>query len=100
LIVEIAVYPLGTGSTSFSREVASVVRALEEGGFEPEVGPMGTVVEAEDLEEALEAIRVAHEEAVKHADRVVLMVRIDDRRDREVTARGKVEAVKRRLQEE
>jgi len=100
VLVEISVYFLGTGSTSFSEEVAEVVRALEERGFDPQVGPMGTVVEVEDIEEALEAIRTAHDEAVKHADRIILTVRIDERLDREVTAEGKVESVRRRLQEE
>jgi len=97
LLLELAFYPIGTGSPSVSSEVAEVVRALEEAGFEPEVLPMGTLLELGSFEEALEAIRVAREAALRVVDRAVFVIRIDERRDVELSAEGKVESVLREL---
>lgn len=75
------------------------MKALKEAGFEPQVGPMGTVVEVETFEDALEALRVAREAALRVVDRAVFVVKIDERRDKELTAEGKVRSVERKIQE-
>ncbi|WP_456481523.1 MTH1187 family thiamine-binding protein [Methanopyrus sp.] len=99
IVMEISFYPIGTGSPSVGDEVAEVVKALKEAGFEPQVGPMGTVVEVETFEDALRALGVAREAAFRTVDRAVFVVKIDERRDKELTAEGKVRSVERRIQE-
>ncbi|WP_457614163.1 MTH1187 family thiamine-binding protein [Methanopyrus sp.] len=97
VVMEISFYPIGTGSPSVSDEIAEVVGALKEAGFEPRVGPMGTVVEVETFEDALEALRVAREAALRTVDRAVFVVKIDERKDKELTAEGKVRSVERKI---
>ncbi|WP_456483650.1 MTH1187 family thiamine-binding protein [Methanopyrus kandleri] len=99
VVMEISFYPIGTGSPSVSDEIVEVVKALKEAGFEPQVGPMGTVVEVETFEDALEALRTARKAALRTVDRAVFVVKIDERRDKELTAEGKVRSVERKIQE-
>ncbi|WP_456435186.1 MTH1187 family thiamine-binding protein [Methanopyrus sp.] len=93
VVMEISFYPIGTGSPSVSDEIAEVVKALKEAGFEPQVGPMGTVVEVETFEDTLEALRIARKAALRAVDRAVFVVKIDERRNKELTAEGKVRPV-------
>jgi uncharacterized protein (TIGR00106 family) len=100
VVAEISVVPLGTGSPSVSRYVAECVKLLQESGLKYEVTAMGTILEG-SLENILNAARRMHEAPFNTgAQRVVTTIKIDDRRDREISIRSKVDAVARRLTEE
>lgn len=80
-IMEIAIIPIGTPTTSISHYVVDAVKVLEDRGLKYNVDPMATVVEGE-LEELLDAAREMHEEVFSEGvDRVLMNIRIDDRRD-------------------
>ena len=97
VIAEITVVPLGTGTPSLSRYVAEVVKALEDMGIRYTLTPMSTVLEG-TLEEVLEAVRMIHRLPFnKGAGRVSTRVVIDERRDKDATAAGKVASVEKRL---
>ncbi|HLP60762.1 MAG TPA: MTH1187 family thiamine-binding protein [Candidatus Deferrimicrobium sp.] len=98
VIVEVTVFPLGTGSTSLSNYVAGVEKVLEKyKGIKTMLTPMSTILEG-DLGEILAAIREMHESPfLAGAKRVTTKIDIDDRRDKELTMEGKVEAVKSKL---
>jgi uncharacterized protein (TIGR00106 family) len=78
--MEIAVYPLGTGNPSVSREVSAVFDVLERCGLPYEITVMGTIIEG-TLDELFTLARELHDvmfsETVK---RVVTVIKIDDRR--------------------
>ena len=78
--MEIAVYPLGTGDSSVSREVSAIFDVLERCGLSYEITVMGTLVEG-TLDELFALARELHDvifcEEVK---RVVTVIKIDDRR--------------------
>lgn len=98
VIAELTVVPLGTSSPSMSTYVAEVSKVLN---GRPGVGvmltPMGTILEGE-WEEVLAAVRAAHEVPFKMgALRVATRLSIDERRDREMTMAGKIEAVLRKI---
>lgn len=96
-MMEICVVPLGTGTTSLSAYVAEVVRVLEASGLEYELGPMSTVVVGE-LGDLLAVARQMHERPfAMGALRVATTIRIDDRRDKPLSIRGKVQAVREKL---
>ncbi len=74
----------------------SVLQGAE--GITWQLTPMGTILEGE-LDQVLKAARRMHEQPFTAGiQRVVTTIRIDDRRDRELTMNGKVEAVKTRLE--
>ncbi|WP_339103301.1 MTH1187 family thiamine-binding protein [Haloterrigena salinisoli] len=80
---------------SMSGEVAKAVDALEEYDVEYETNPMGTVIEADEIGELFAAAQAAHEAV--DADRVSTVLKIDDRRTRDVSAEHKIEAVEEQL---
>ena len=80
---------------SMAGEVAKAVEALDEFDVSYETNPMGTVVEAEDIDTLLAAAGAAHK-AVE-GDRVSTFLKIDDKRGREFDAAEKVGAVEEHL---
>jgi uncharacterized protein (TIGR00106 family) len=80
---------------SMASEVAAAVEALEEFDVSYETNPMGTVIEAEDVDTLLAAVGAAHKAV--DADRVSTFLKIDDKRTRDRRASEKVEAVEREL---
>jgi len=94
IIAEISVLPVGEG-TSISRFVRLAVNELKRLGLNTFPGPMGTSIEAANLDEILAAVKLAHEAVVNAgAKRVVTTLKIDDRRDKPATVRAKMEAIK------
>jgi len=96
-IAEISIVPIGTESTSVSSYVAACLEVLEESGFTYELHGMGTIVEG-DLRELFEVVLRMHEVPFEAgALRVVTTIKVDDRRDKEASARDKVESVRGHL---
>ncbi len=92
-IAEISVIPIGTRSTSLSSYVASCLKVLEDADLTHEVHGMGTIIEG-DLKDIFEVILKIHEVPFQAgALRVVTTIKIDDRRDKEASAKNKVSAV-------
>lgn len=97
-IVEVTVVPIGTPSTSISAYVAGCLKILQRAeGVKYQLTPMGTIIEG-DLDRVLSLVRKMHEAPfAAGAGRVTTTVRIDDRRDKDITMVGKVSAVEARL---
>ena len=80
---------------SMASEVAAAVDALEGFDVSYETNPMGTVIEADDIDTLLAAVGAAHKAV--DADRVSTFLKIDDKRTRNQRAHEKVDAVEREL---
>lgn len=77
MLAELRVTPV-EGKTSFARLIADLVPVLAESPLRYQVHAMGTTLEGE-LEDILALVRRSHEEARKHADRVLIELSLDDR---------------------
>lgn len=96
-IVQFSVVPLGTGSTSISSYVAQVHKVLQQSDVKHSLTPMGTVLEG-PLPLLMEVIQKCHEVPFENgAQRVMTLINIDDRRDKQATAAGKVKSVEDKL---
>lgn len=93
VIALLSVAPVIEGS--MSGEVAKAVAALDAHDVSYETNPMGTVIEADDVDTLLGAVGDAHRAV--DADRVSTVLKIDDKRTVEQAAREKVEAVEAEL---
>ena len=99
IIASLTVTPVGTETPSLSRYVAECARVLDEAGLKHTLTPMGSVLEG-PLEEILEVVAKVHEiPFTQGVMRVSTRLTIDDRRDKDNTAQGKMDAVKMRLEE-
>lgn len=97
-IVEVTIAPMGTGTPSISQYVAACHKVLEKAtDLKYQLTPMSTVIEGE-LDRIMEVIRQMHEVPFEAgAQRVSTLIRIDDRRDKELTMAGKLQAVRDKL---
>jgi len=97
-IIEVTIAPLGTGSPSVSRYVAECHKVLtHEEGIKYQLTPMSTIIEG-DLDRILAVVRKMHEVPfLAGAVRVSTSIKIDDRRDKEMTMEGKIQSVKEKL---
>lgn len=100
-VVEVSIVPIGTKSTSVSKYVAAAEKALlAETSVKHSLTAMGTIIEG-DLDTIMSVIRKMHESVFSgDVQRVVTLVRIDDRRDKQGTIEGKVESVRKKLRTE
>jgi uncharacterized protein (TIGR00106 family) len=97
-VAEINVIPLGTGTPSVSKYVASAVKVLQqEKDLKYEINSMGTVVEG-DVDKILAVARKMHEAPFTDGlARVETIIKIDDRRDKTLSMSSKVESLKEKL---
>lgn len=89
----LSVAPVTEGS--MSGEVAKAVAALEEFDVSYETTPMGTVIEADSIDELLDAVGKAHKAV--DGDRVSTFLKIDHKRTVEQEADEKVKSVEAHL---
>ena len=98
-IAEVSIIPLGTKTPSVSKYLARACKALpEEKNIKYELTSMGTIIEG-DLEDILRVVRNMHEAIFSdEIMRVVTTIKIDDRRDKPLTMRGKIESLLKKLE--
>ena len=98
-IVEVSIIPLGTGAPSISKHLARAFRALrQEKNIKYELTSMGTIMEG-DLGEILRVVRNMHEGTFDgEVMRVVTTIKIDDRWDKTLSMRGKIESLLEKLE--
>jgi uncharacterized protein (TIGR00106 family) len=77
MLAELRVTPVGS-KTSFARLIADLLPILAESPLQYQVHAMGTSIEG-DLTAILDLVRRFHQEARKHADRVLIELALDDR---------------------
>ena len=99
-IMEISVVPLGTKSPSVSKYVASCINILrKEKSIRYEIVSMGTIIQCKSLKKLLcIAEKMRRNVLSKVVKRVVTTIKIDDRKDKDLTMQGKIQSVQKRLE--
>jgi len=78
--IEIAVYPLGTGDASISREVSEIFKVLDKCELPYQITPVGTIIEG-TVDELFTIARELHDVVFSDTvKRVVTVIKLDDRR--------------------
>jgi uncharacterized protein (TIGR00106 family) len=93
MIAQLSVFLFGEG-TSVGRFVKKGVAVIEASGLPYEVGGMSTSVETPDLDTLFDLIKKVHgAQVAEGAQRVVIDLRVDDRRDIKATIQSKKRSV-------
>ncbi|PTL37553.1 MTH1187 family thiamine-binding protein [Alkalicoccus saliphilus] len=93
-ILELSVVPVGTGSESFGDDVERAVAIIEQNGLNYQVTPTSTIVEG-DIDKLFDVAQAIHlNEIQKNASRVVTTMKIDDRKDKDISLDSQVNRVK------
>jgi uncharacterized protein (TIGR00106 family) len=93
-LIDISIIPLGTETPSVSKYVVEAVRSLKnEKNIKYTLTAMGTIIEGE-LPHLMNLANKMHNSAFDAgAERVVTVIKIDERRDKPSTISSKVEEV-------
>jgi uncharacterized protein (TIGR00106 family) len=94
VLAQFSVYPLGEG-TSLSRFVKKGIQVVKESGYKYEIGGLSTTVEVPDLDSLFQLVKKVHQAHLgEGAKRIVIDLKVDDRRDKDATIDTKRNAVK------
>ena len=95
-VMEITVMPKSSG-TSVSKYITGIIGMLENEGIDYQLTPMSTIIEGNSSELFSIALKMHERGFHEDIERVYTIVKIDDRRDMEFTAAGKVRSVMTKL---
>jgi len=90
ILAQLSIAPLGKG-TSVSKYVKIALEVLKKENIKFETNTMATVIETEDLDTLFTVVQKAHTAVLEAgAARVITELKIDDRRDKQVTTESKL----------
>jgi len=95
MLIEFSIVPLGA-SSSLSAKVATVLDIVDSSGLPYRLTPMGTIVEGE-WDELMRLVKKCHRKMMRHEERVLTRIIIDDRKGKTGRISHKVRAVEKRL---
>jgi len=96
-IMEIEIVPTGKAGASLGDTVVEILKVAENHGVNYELNPMGTTIEG-NLDTLFRIAREMHEVGFRLGyPRVMTTIKLDDRRDKDLTMKHKVESVKTKL---
>ena len=94
IIAQLSIAPLGKG-TSLSKYVKVVIETLQKEQIKFETNAMATIIETQDLTTLFNVVQKAHLAVLAAgAERIVTELKIDDRKDKKVTMKSKVNSLK------
>jgi len=96
LLAEFSIIPIGKGP-GLGKEVARVLKIVDESGLPYKINPMGTVVEG-TWDEVIGLIEKCHKIMLNDEERVVTKITIDDRKGYFNRIEEKVKSVEKQLQ--
>ena len=93
IISQLSISPVGK-DISLGKYVKIVLNTLEKNNIKFETNAMATVIETEDLETLFKVVEEAHKAVIESgAKRVITELKIDDRRDKDVTMESKLKSI-------
>ena len=96
VLLNFAMFPTDKGG-SVSEYVGQVIRYVKESGVSYRLNPMGTTIETETMEEALDIVNQAYKILEPYADRIYSTINIDARKGPVGRMEGKIASVEDKI---
>jgi uncharacterized protein (TIGR00106 family) len=96
MLAELSVFPADKGGEGLSKYVAESMEIIEASGLDYEIHALGTLIEG-PADKVFQVIRDCHENMIRHSNRVMTTVKIDDRKGVTGRIKGKVRSVEEKL---
>ena len=93
ILAQLSVYPVGEG-ISLGKYVRKGIEVIKNSGYNYSVGGLSTAIEFPDMDSLfalVKAVRQAHED--EGAKRIIIDLKIDDRKDKNATLNSKIKSV-------
>ncbi len=99
VLLEFSMFPTDKGE-SVSEYVSKVILMVRESGMSYQLTPMGTIIETDDLLQALGLVHVAYEILDKSGcNRVYSSLKIDIRKGKDNRLQGKMDSIREKIGE-
>jgi len=102
VLLEFSMFPTsddGRDGASVSKEVSKIIDAIDKSGVSYQLTPMGTIIEAKSMKEALGVIELAYAQ-VDHCQRVYSSLKFDIRQNCENRLKTKIQSIEKVLKRE
>ena len=96
VLMEFAMFPTDKGE-SVSEYVARIIKKIEEMDINYKLTPMGTIVEFDTMDEAINLINTAYKQLEKDCNRIYSIVKFDIRKGEKGRIEKKVKSVEEKL---
>ncbi len=96
VLLEFAMFPTDKGE-SVSSYVSKIIDMINNNGIDYQLTPMGTIVECDDMDEALEIIKKSYECLEKDSSRVYSTATFDIRKGVGKRLKGKIDSIEKKL---
>lgn len=96
VLMEFAMFPTDKGE-SVSEFVSRIIKKLEESGHPYRLTPMGTIVEFETLEEALNLLNQSYKQLEQDCNRVYSAIKLDIRKGQSGRMEKKIKSVEEKI---
>ncbi len=102
VLLEFSMFPTSDDcrdGASVSKQVSKVIDAIDKSGVPYQLTPMGTVIEASSMKEALDVIELAYKQ-LEGCERVYSSLKFDIRKNCENRLKTKIESIEKVLNRE
>ena len=102
VLLEFSMFPTSDEcreGASVSKQVSKIIDVIDKSGIPYQLTPMGTIIEASSMKEALGIIELAYEQ-LESCDRVYSSLKFDIRKNCENRLKTKIESVEKVLNRE
>ncbi len=96
VLIGINIFPLDKGE-SVSEYVARALKVIEDSGFPYVLTPMETIIETENMDEALKIVKDCFNALEKDCNRIIVNIKIDYRKGKSGRIKGKIKSVEEKL---
>ena len=96
VMLEFAMFPTDKGD-SLSEYVSRIIKMIDESGVSYKLTPMGTIVEVETLDEAMDIVKKAYSRLEPDCQRVSSSIKLDIRKGKSGRLTQKIESVEKKI---
>ncbi len=99
VLLEFSMFPTSGDcreGASVSSQVAKIIDMIDQTGLPYQLTPMGTIIEAQSVKEALEIVERAYEE-LQECERVYSAIKLDIRKGKSGRLEGKIASVENKI---
>jgi len=92
VLLEFAMFPTDKGE-SVKEYVSRIIKMIDESGVSYQLTPMGTIIEVDEIDKALEIVKKAYEVLEPDCNRVYSSLKFDIRKSGEDRMKSKIASV-------
>ncbi len=96
VLMEFAMFPTDKGE-SVSAYVSRIIQMIRDSGYPYQLTAMGTIIETDNIEKALEVVQKAYHILEPHSNRVYSTIKFDIRKNATNRLEGKIQSIQNKI---